>query len=188
VVAQLAPDFELLDAWQLPARGGPEEFAALLEVMASLDPARGKSSATHALFWLRHRLGELFGWDDPSASLPLPGCAETTLSARLPDDLRGSASTLSLRASGFTPLFRTRDEWAAELSNRTVHAILQLTWIDEGAELHNGRMAVYVKPRGRLGELYLRLIRPFRQHIVYPALMRDIGRAWQVRGDRARLE
>jgi hypothetical protein len=69
-----------------------------------------------------------------------------------------------------------------------VHAILQLTWIDEGAELHNGRMAVYVKPRGRLGDLYLWLIRLFRQHIVYPALMRDIGRAWQVRGDRARLE
>jgi len=43
-------------------------------------------------------------------------------------------------------------------------------------------MAVYVKPRGRLGETYMMLIQPFRHLIVYPALMRQIGHAWDARG------
>jgi len=46
-------------------------------------------------------------------------------------------------------------------------------------------MAVYVKARGVLGELYMKLIGPFRHWIVYPALMRQIGRAWEARGRRA---
>ena len=42
-------------------------------------------------------------------------------------------------------------------------------------------MGIYVKPRGRLGALYMRLIGPFRHLIVYPALMRQIERAWDAR-------
>jgi hypothetical protein len=38
---------------------------------------------------------------------------------------------------------------------------------------------VYVKPRGRLGAAYMTLIRPFRHRVVYPALMRQIARAWK---------
>ncbi len=40
-------------------------------------------------------------------------------------------------------------------------------------------MGIYVKPRGRLGEVYMKLIQPFRLFIVYPALMRQIGRMWE---------
>ena len=45
-------------------------------------------------------------------------------------------------------------------------------------------MAVYVKPRGRLGRAYMALIKPFRHAIVYPALMRQIDRAWSARAGR----
>jgi hypothetical protein len=45
-------------------------------------------------------------------------------------------------------------------------------------------MAVYVKPRGRLGKGYMALIKPFRYWIVYPALMRQIERAWNARTAR----
>ena len=45
-------------------------------------------------------------------------------------------------------------------------------------------MAVYVKPRGRLGNGYMALIAPFRHWIVYPALMRQIEQAWSVRVPR----
>ena len=41
VIAQIVSDFRLLDVWGLPAQGGRDEFAALLEIMASLDPAQG---------------------------------------------------------------------------------------------------------------------------------------------------
>jgi hypothetical protein len=74
----MAPDFKLLDAWELPAEGGPDEFAALIEIMTSLDPAHGDSRATRALFSLRYRLGRWFGWDDAISKLPVPGRTETT--------------------------------------------------------------------------------------------------------------
>jgi hypothetical protein len=36
------------------------------------------------------------------------------------------------------------------------------------------RLAVYVRPHGRLGRAYLRLIEPFRRWVVYPSLL-DAG-------------
>src|SRR5262249_29005175 len=67
--------------------------ASFLEGMVLFDPANAKSAALRALFRLRLRLGALFGWDDATKKRPLPGGPERTLSARPPDDLRGSAKT-----------------------------------------------------------------------------------------------
>jgi hypothetical protein len=180
----MAPDFRLEDVWALPAQGGAEDFPILLEVMASLDPAKGSSRATRLLFGIRYRLGALFGWDDRGDRLPIPGDAETTLQARLPEDLRGTAGA-RLGSSSFIPLYRTDDEWAAELSNRTVHGLVHLVWIDKGGGSYQGQLAVYVKPRGMLGVGYMAAIAPFRHHIVYPALMRQIERAWNERFARS---
>lgn len=181
VIAQIVADFELLDVWALPAEGGPEDFDSLLEIMAALEPAGRGSTATRALFSLRYRLGGWLGWDDATARRPIPGRTETTLSARLPEDLRGTAARPDLSSTSFTPLYRTANEWAAELSNGTVHAVMHLAWIDEGGARYRGQMGVYVKPRGRLGAKYMKLIGPFRHVIVYPALMRQIERAWEER-------
>ena len=187
VIARIAPDFTLLDVWALPAEGGPDDFDCFLETMSSLDPGQAGSAASRALFSLRYRLGGWFGWDDASRKRPIPGCTETTLSARLPDELRGSAKRpvlggpLQRAAGGFVPLYRTDDEWAAELSNGTVHGVLHLAWVGQGGGRYRAQMGVYVKPRGRLGETYMLLIQPFRHLIVYPALMRQIGRAWEGR-------
>ena len=191
VIAQIAPDFKLLDVWALPAPGGPDDFASFLEIMASFDPANAESAASRALFSLRYRLGGWFGWDDGTRKRPIPGCTETTLSARLPDELRGSAESPVIRGAmqraggGFIPLYRTDQEWAAELSNATVHAVLHLAWVEQGGGRYRAQMGIYVKPRGRLGESYMMLIQPFRHLIVYPALMRQIGRAWEARGNSA---
>jgi hypothetical protein len=40
-------------------------------------------------------------------------------------------------------------------------------------------MAVLVKPNGLLGRAYMAAIGPFRHLAVYPAMLRDIGRAWR---------
>jgi Protein of unknown function (DUF2867) len=149
--------------------------------MTAVDGADAESALTRALFRVRYQLGAWFGWDDAARRRPVPGCTETTLSQRLPVDLRGTAAGLGLGPAGFTPLYRARDEWAAELSNGTVHAVLHLAWVEQGTGRYRGQMGVYVKPRGRLGATYMALIRPFRHLIVYPALMRQIGRAWQAR-------
>lgn len=184
VIAQIAPDFKLLDVWQLPARGGPDEFAALVEIVTSLDPAKGDSRATRALFSLRWHLGAWFGWDDATGKLPVPGRTEKTLSARVPEDLRDAVTHPAVVGSAtFVPIYRTEDEWAAEISNSTVHAVMHLAWVKEGEGVYRGQMGVYVKPRGRFGTTYMVLIGPFRHLIVYPALMRQIARAWDERSD-----
>jgi len=45
-----------------------------------------------------------------------------------------------------------------------------------------------VKPNGLFGKAYMAAIKPFRYLIVYPALMRMIGREWRERVDRIGTE
>jgi hypothetical protein len=180
-INELAPDFRLEDVWALPAHGGAEDFGQLLDVMASLDPAGGASRLTRALFSIRYRVGGWLGWDEQPVALPIPRETETTLLSRLPEELRGSARRLGRGTTGFVPLYCTDDEWAAELSNQTVHAVMHLAWVERDGGGYQGQMGIYVKPRGRLGELYMAAIAPFRHRIVYPAMMREIERAWNAR-------
>jgi uncharacterized protein DUF2867 len=187
VLSRIAPDFRLLDVWALPVEGDAGDFDEALGLFTSFDPGKSRTTVTRLLFQVRFKLGDLFGWDEPKRR-PIPGCRETTLAARVPDSLRGTArkqvisSAMQQAAGGFEPLFRTGSEWAAELSNGTVHGVLQLTWAEQGTGRHRARMAVYVKPRGLTGEAYLKLIEPFRRWIVYPAMMRQIERTWRARG------
>ena len=165
--------------------GGAEDFQRLLEVMAaSLDPANGESLPTRVLWCVRDRLGSWFGWDDAAAELPIPGTNETSPTDRLPDDLRNTAADLHFDSLPFAPLYRTDVEFAVELSNQTVHGVMHLAWVDKGEGRYQGQMAVYVKPRGPLGKGYMALIKPFRYRVVYPALMRQIERAWNTRVPR----
>jgi hypothetical protein len=180
-IREVAPDFRLEDAWALPAAGAAGEFPALLEVMSSLDPTAEAPAVVRLLFAIRLGAGRLLGWDDAAGRLPIPDHTETTLAERLPADLRGSAAGSLLRSKSFTPLYETDREWAAELSNRTVHGVMHLAWVDRGGGRYQGQMGIYVKPRGRLGELYMAAIAPFRHLIVYPALMGQIERAWKQR-------
>ncbi|MCA1843432.1 MAG: DUF2867 domain-containing protein, partial [Actinobacteria bacterium] len=101
----------------------------------------------------------------------------TTLMHRLPGDLLGTAKTSVAPGTPFRPLYCTEREYAAELSNRTVHAVMHLGWVVQGDGRFRGQMAVLVKPRGPLGTAYMAFIKPFRYALVYPALMRAIERA-----------
>jgi len=197
-IREIAPDFTLEDVWALPVRGGAEYFQTLLELMATSDPANAESLPTRVLWRLRDRLGSWFdlgristasegGRDGAAGKLPIPGTGETSLRERLPDDLRDTATELHFASLPFEPLFRTDDEFAAELSNRTVHGAMHLAWVDQGEGRYQGQMAVYVKPRGRLGKGYMALIAPFRHWIVYPALMRQTERMWSRRAHTTRL-
>ena len=195
-IREIVPDFALEDVWALPAHGGAEDFDALLGMVASLDPANADSGAARALWRFRDRLGTWFdigrisapAGADPDGRLPIPGTRETSLAGRLPDDLRDTAAGVDFGSLPFVPLFRTGDEFAAEVSNQTVHGVLHLAWADQGDGRYQGQMAVYVKPRGRFGQGYMALIRPFRYWVVYPALMRQFGRQWKRRARRRGAE
>lgn len=183
-ISDVASDFELLDVWALPVEGAADDFDRFLDVMTSIDPRQSGSPVARLLFRIRLRLGAWFGWDGTDAR-PIPGCTETTLRARLPEELRGSAEhhpgisdDMAAVAGGFRPVYRTSRDAASELSNATVHGVLHLSWVDQGDGRYRAHLAVYAKPRGVLGRSYMRAIEPFRR-VVYPALLRQIGRAWR---------
>ena len=139
-----------------------------------------------ALFALRWKLGELFGWDGAGAGV---GDRVFSFRERLPADLLAGPRGPDLyggpgrEAQDAQPMFRsvymTHDEWVAETANRTVHALMHIGWVPDGSGGHRGQMAVLVKPNGVLGKAYMAAIKPFRHALVYPALLRSIGRRWR---------
>jgi hypothetical protein len=175
-IHEIAPDFRLEDVWALPTPGGPDDFPRLVRLATTLDPGKGSSRAVRSLFAIRWKLGEVFGWDDTNAGL---GSRVPTLRDRLPEDLRDTSPGPSSEALPFTPLYLLEDEFAAEIANRTVHGVLHLSWVQDEAGGYRGQMAVYVKPNGRLGNAYMAAIAPFRHRLVYPTMLREIGRAWR---------
>jgi Protein of unknown function (DUF2867) len=123
------------------------------------------------LMALRWKIGAVLRLDRPETGL---SSRVGSLRDRLPPDLRDGPTGDVRAGSPFRPLYLTGDEWALEIANRTVHAVLHLGWVGD-----HGQMAVLVKPNGRLGTAYMTAIAPFRQLIVYPQLMRDIAKAWR---------
>ena len=177
-IHQITGDFRLEDVWALPTPGGPDDFPRLVEWLVSRDdPARSSASrAARALWAIRWKAGQLLGWDSPDAGL---GSRVPSLRDRLPEDLRGAPPGPDFRALPFTPLYLLDDEWAAEIANRTVHAVMHIGWVPDETGGYRGQMAVLVKPNGLLGTGYMAVIRPFRHLFVYPLFTREIERAWR---------
>jgi hypothetical protein len=176
-IHELTPDFRLEDVWALPTPGGRDDFPRLVELISSSDPSRSSSAAVRTLFAIRWTIGGLLGWDDHGAG---EGSPLSALRDRVPADLRQSSSP-SFEALPFTPLYWIDDEWAAEIVNRTVHAIMHLGWVSDQTGAYRGQMAVLVKPNGLLGAAYMDAIAPFRRLVVYPRILREMGRQWRAR-------
>jgi Protein of unknown function (DUF2867) len=169
----IAKDFRLLDVWPLPTPGGRDDFPKLVQLMAGFDPAE-TSPVVRGLFAIRWTLGRLFGVDRPETGL---GKRVRTLRDRVPEQLADTATGFD--AHRFTPLYVADDEFALEIANQTVHGVMHVGWVADGFGGYRGQMAVLVRPNGALGAAYLAAIAPFRHLIVYPMMMRDIGRAWR---------
>ena len=188
-IHSVVDDFTLEDVWRLPAvSGDKDDFASVLKMFTQSDPVNAESAPTRFLWAARDRLGAWFDLGRTTTSagsgkrLPIPETRELSLADRLPADLRGSADDVHFDHLPFVPLYRTDDEFAAEISNQTVHGVMHLAWVPTGrAPGHEAQMAVYVKPRGRFGRFYMAFIKPFRYVIVYPALERQLARAWSRR-------
>ncbi|HEX3978364.1 MAG TPA: DUF2867 domain-containing protein [Solirubrobacteraceae bacterium] len=178
-IHEIAHDFEVEDVWALPTPGGPGDFPLLMDMATSTDPERGSSRIGRALFALRWKVGEWLGWDDEGSAA---GARVATLRDRLPADLRDSPSAPALGGSlPFSPLYLAENEWAAEIANRTMHGVMHVGWVPDGAGGYRGQMAVLVKPNGLLGHAYMAAILPFRHFIVYPRMLDEIGRRWRAR-------
>jgi Protein of unknown function (DUF2867) len=178
-IHELVRDFQLLDVWALPTPGGPDDFPRLVEIVASSD-TNSDSQVAQALWAIRWKLGEVFGWDEVDPD-DLPDWQ--MLRDRLPQDLRDGPTGPEFAELPFDPVYLLDDEWAAEIANKTVHGILHLSWVPDGHGAYRGQMSVYVKPNGLLGKAYLAAIQPFRHLVVYPPLLRRLERAWREEGE-----
>ncbi|GAA3820127.1 DUF2867 domain-containing protein [Nocardioides panacisoli] len=189
-VHELLPDFRLEDVWRLPeVVGTAEEFDDAIAMTLTAEPGRGGNVPSRFLWWARDALGRWFGLGevhdaDPSGGLAIPGDTASSIVPRLPADLRGTVDGMRHEHLPFTPVYRTATEYAAEISNRTVHGVLHLAWVERPDGLFQGQMAVYVKPRGRFGHAYMAFIKPFRYLVVYPAMERQVARDWASRVSR----
>ncbi|MFJ9847853.1 DUF2867 domain-containing protein [Streptomyces sp. NPDC101150] len=177
-IHEIAHDFTVEDVWALPTPGGPADLVWLVRQIAEgmSGGVTGEGLVSRALFAIRWKLGALLGWDKSGTGI---GTRLPTLRDRLPADLREGPRGPDLGSSPFTALYQREDEWAAEMGNKTVHAVMHIGWVPDGSGGYRGQMAVLVKPNGFFGALYMAAIKPFRYIGVYPALMRAIGREWR---------
>lgn len=182
-IHEIAGDFTVEDVWALPTPGGPDDLVWLVRQTAEgiSGGVDGEGPVSRALFAVRWKLGALLGWDKSDSGI---GTRLPSLLDRLPADLGEGPRGPDLGTSPFTSLYQTDDEWAAEMGNKTVHAVMHIGWVPDGAGGYRGQMAVLVKPNGVFGTLYMAAIKPFRYLGVYPALMRSIGREWQANAAR----
>jgi hypothetical protein len=92
----------------------------------------------------------------------------------------GQILRLDPAGTAFRPVYAEADEQLLRIENRTVSAFLHISLVER-----RPRLAVYVRPKGRLGSLYLRLIEPFRRYVVYPRLLAAGRRAAERLGTRS---
>ncbi|MFD0360615.1 DUF2867 domain-containing protein [Nocardia sp. GCM10030253] len=175
-VHDFTKDFEIEDVWALPTPGGPDDLERLVRQMTDGDgSAVNGKDVIGFLFAVRWKLGALLGWDKPDAGV---GTRVVSLRDRLPEDLRAVRGQ-DMRAVPFKSVYQTHDEWVAESANKTVHVLMHLGWVPDGTGGYYAQMTALVKPNGLLGKVYMLGISPLRHLLVYPPLLRDIGRRWQ---------
>jgi|SRR5215469_9912403 len=175
-IHEITRDFQVEDVWALPGVGVADNFPQLVQSIASSDPSRSASVAVRTLFAIRWEVGKLLDWDTPDAGL---SSRVPTLRDRLPADLREASSGPIFTALPFKSLYLIENEWAAEIANRTMHGVMHIGRIPDETGCFRAQMAVLVKPNGLLGTAYMAAIRPFRHLIVYPPMLRAMGRGDQ---------
>ena len=194
-VHEIAKDFELLDVWEFPILADKtqnQDFSLFLKVMQQpTQPSFRsyfsiKSLIARFLVILRVFLGETLGLDKNVNSLPIPGCKETSLKDRLSEEdlTRSLAESAGEEDKGkfiWRTVYLYENEMLTELSNDTVHALMHFGWVQKSGNYYTAQLAVYEKPRGTMGEFYMKLIMPFRHLIVYPAMMDEVKKRWEKR-------
>lgn len=187
-VSEIANDFILWDVWEIPieANNSPNEnFQSFYTIIVgTFINMQANMSLTRLLFNLRYWLSKVLPLDKNINTLPIPECHETTIKSRLKDkDIAASKAGKAIKDNKsdleFRPVYLNDNESLHELSNDTVHALIHFGWINKKDNVYTATMAIYVKPRGVYGRAYLRLIEPFRRHIVYPTMMKMIKKQWQ---------
>jgi uncharacterized protein DUF2867 len=170
----LLADVPLHDVWAVDL-ASDRPGLTVLDVQAAI-AAKDLKAATPAvklLFRIRGRLGRAFGWDRGRDQPP----RDSFVSRLSPAERDASLMVPGAREGSRWTLLVTPREHLSELQNATVHAVSAIVMVPRprGYRVY---WAIYVRPVGRITAWYLRLIDPFRRLIIYPAVLREVRRAW----------
>lgn len=179
VVHRLLPDFQIEDAWRIPVileKDHSLEFfhGQFLEATKGLT----QKGLPGILFSIRFFIGSIFGWDKESEEKELlrPG----SLRKRYAEQAQLDSEQLIPPGKGdFSAVYLLENEALGEIENKTVHAGMHFGRVGELSGKYGIQMTIYVKPKGLLGRIYMKLIKPFRLWIVYPAIMRAVKHQWE---------
>ena len=131
------------------------------------------SRAARALLRIRFLVGRLLGWDPEPQATP----RETFATRLTASDIERSLAPAGKREGPFRVVYRFENEQLLELINRTAHAAA-LSALVETADGYRFYFGVYVRSVSRLTPVYMAVIDPFRNWIVYPSLLRSIRMTW----------
>jgi hypothetical protein len=176
-------DVPLEDVWAIRLAGGGEGRTILDVRAAYMAGVHAAPTIVKGLFALRGRIGDLFGWDRPR-----PEWTAASYAPRLSaSDRVQSTAAPGTRDGRLDLLYRFEMEQLSERRNGTVHAFSSLS-VHTVPGGYLAYLAVYVQPVHRFTRLYMAAITPFRRLVVYPAIIRNVERAWAERFDLERRD
>lgn len=178
-VHRLLPDFKIEDVWLLPVELNSNQTIGDLNL--AFVQALEKTATTGLAGWLfrfRFFLGKVFGWDDTEKvkeALPVGSIRERYANQEGLTKLEANANGFG----DFALVYSLKDELLSEIENATVLGAVHLGRVTKGNGKQGVQMTIYVKPKGLFGNGYMLLIKPFRLLIVYPVMLKLIGREWE---------
>jgi hypothetical protein len=177
-VHDLLSAIPLLDVWRMDLRGGPNpaQVTDLRAVLETLEWSQMPALARQ-LFALRQRLGGWMGWDEDATQARLP--AQSYVHRLEPSAISCSQVAPGTRYPPLTLVYQYEQEALAEAINATTHAFIHLSLQParhfEGTQAY---LAIYAQSPTWWSRYYMHLIEPFRQWVVYPALLDWVEQRW----------
>ena len=169
-------DVPLEDVWAIRLRGGGAGRTIQDVRAAFVTGVEGAPPLVRGLFRLRGRIGAWLGWDRERPEWKAESYAHRLSAA----DRARSLAAPGTPDGRLSLLYRFEDEQLSERRNATVHAFSSLSMrpTPDGYLVY---LAVYVQPVHRGTRWYMLAIAPFRRLVVYPAIVRNVQRAWAER-------
>lgn len=187
-IHDLAQDFVLYDIVEFPIAADKDRSETLHKFMWTLANqdlrAQGaQAKAAAVLVYLRQFLARILDWDKGQHTYSIPGCSERGIRDRMSeDDKKRDQPGLFVRLPApFEPVYTFEDEDLREFSNGHMHVLIHASMVKKESGLYNVQFAWYLKMRARKGAYYMKMISPFREHVIRPAMVKRVQAKWALR-------
>lgn len=166
----------LQSLYRLELKGGPGNLTIedIKERTGFLTDQLETGNISKFLFWLRGRIGRIFGWDNDANVVD----SVSFLSRLTEDDIARSSIEPGRKEGISRVMYCFENEFLAEIVNKTVHCfwVMAKEPIADGYALY---MAVYVRKLNWFTPIYMAIVTPMLKAIIYPAMNKSVLRNWE---------